>query len=79
MAPMDYAGSDLRLGAALQAETSSARLNSALVAGTNPDPRFVELLLERSAVEPDFFMRDPRTGCGGERQNGTGARQRRVS
>jgi len=55
---MDRAGSDARLRAALQAESSSARLHSALVAGTNPDPRFIEILVNRCAVEPDFFVRD---------------------
>ncbi len=58
MASTDHAGSDARLRAALQAESSSARLHGALVAGTNPDPRFVEILVERCAVEPDFFVRD---------------------
>ena len=58
MASIDHAGSDARLRAALQAESSSARLHSALVAGTNPDPRFVEILMDRCAVEPDFFVRD---------------------
>ena len=58
MASMDRAGSDARLRAALQAESSSARLHSALVAGTNPDPRFIEILVNRCAVEPDFFVRD---------------------
>jgi HEAT repeat protein len=58
MASIDHAGSDGRLRAALQAESSSARLHSALVAGTNPDPRFVEILVDHCAVEPDFFVRD---------------------
>src|SRR6476660_5538015 len=49
---------DTRLRAALQAVSSSARLHSALVAGTNPDPRFVDILVDRCAVEPDFFVRD---------------------
>jgi hypothetical protein len=58
MASMDHAGSDVRLRAALQAESPSARLHGALVAGTNPDPRFVEILVDHCAVEPDFFVRD---------------------
>jgi len=47
-----------RLRAALAAASSSARLQSALAAGTYPDPRFVPVLVDRSAVEPDFFVRD---------------------
>ncbi len=53
-----HTGSDPRLRAALRAESSSARLRSALEAGTNPDPRFIEILIDRCAVEPDFFVRD---------------------
>ena len=49
---------DTQLRVALQAASSSARLKSALSAGTNPDPRFVEILVDRCAVEPDFFVRD---------------------
>jgi hypothetical protein len=55
---MNHADSDTRLRAALQEMSSSARLKSALAAGTNPDPRFVEVLVDRCAVEPDFFVRD---------------------
>jgi len=55
---MNHAAPDTRLRAALQAASSSARLKSALSAGTNPDPRFVEILVDRCAVEPDFFVRD---------------------
>src|SRR6476659_1800201 len=58
MSSMNHAGSDTRLRAALQDGSSSARLRSALEAGTNPDPRFVEILVDRCAVEPDFFVRD---------------------
>ena len=47
-----------RLRAALGVESSSARLQSALAAGTYPDPGFVPVLVDRSAVEPDFFVRD---------------------
>ena len=47
-----------RLRAALEASNSSARLQAALAAGTNPDPACVGVLIERSAVEPDFFVRD---------------------
>jgi len=47
-----------RLRAALRDESSSARLQSALAAGTYPDARFVPVLVDRSGVEPDFFVRD---------------------
>ena len=43
---------------ALQREDPSVRLRSALAAGTRPDAAFVGILLERCAVEPDFFVRD---------------------
>jgi HEAT repeat protein len=47
-----------RLRAALQDASSSERLQSALAAGTRPDPRYVEVLVQRCAVEPDFFVRE---------------------
>ncbi|KUN10795.1 hypothetical protein AQI96_23505 [Streptomyces canus] len=37
---------------------SSVRLRAALAVGTAPDPRFVDKLVERCAVEPEFFVRD---------------------
>jgi HEAT repeat protein len=37
---------------------SSVRLRAALAAGTTPDPGFVGTLVERCAVEPEFFVRD---------------------
>ncbi|CAM5402874.1 HEAT repeat domain-containing protein OS=Streptomyces alboniger OX=132473 GN=CP975_29245 PE=4 SV=1 [Streptomyces alboniger] len=37
---------------------SSVRLRAALAVGTTPDPRFVGTLVERCAVEPEFFVRD---------------------
>jgi HEAT repeat protein len=51
-------GPETRLRAALQDESSSVRLQSALAAGTYPHERFVAVLVDRSAVEPDFFVRD---------------------
>lgn len=47
-----------RLRLALEHASSSDRLQSALAAGTYPDPAYVEVLVQRSAVEPDFFVRD---------------------
>ncbi|MET9969525.1 HEAT repeat domain-containing protein [Streptomyces sp. NPDC006356] len=37
---------------------SSVRLRAAMAVGTEPDPRFVERLVERCAIEPEFFVRD---------------------
>ncbi|GHD52897.1 hypothetical protein GCM10010335_65890 [Streptomyces galbus] len=36
----------------------SVRLRAALAVGTAPDPRYVGTLVERCAVEPEFFVRD---------------------
>jgi HEAT repeat protein len=46
------------MAAALGADDSSVRLQAALAVGTNPDPGLLETLVERCAVEPDFFVRD---------------------
>lgn len=43
---------------ALEDGRSSVRLRAALAAGTTPDPRFVGKLIERSATEPEFFVRE---------------------
>ncbi|WP_256256002.1 HEAT repeat domain-containing protein [Streptomyces sp. MUSC 14] len=43
---------------ALGAEDTSVRLQAALAIGSNPEPGFLEALVERCAVEPDFFVRD---------------------
>ncbi|WP_395359130.1 HEAT repeat domain-containing protein [Streptomyces sp. YH02] len=42
----------------LEAGTSSVRLRAALAVGTAPDPRFVDKLVERCAIEPDFQVRE---------------------
>ncbi|MGW7074921.1 HEAT repeat domain-containing protein [Streptomyces sp. NPDC054866] len=42
----------------LEDRRSSVRLRAALAVGTQPDPRCVETLVERCAVEPEFFVRD---------------------
>ncbi|MFE0821042.1 HEAT repeat domain-containing protein [Streptomyces sp. NPDC058847] len=47
-----------RVARALSAEDGSVRLQAALTAGTRPDQGFLETLVERCAVEPDFFVRD---------------------
>ncbi|WP_174187756.1 HEAT repeat domain-containing protein [Nocardia barduliensis] len=43
---------------ALAAADSSTRLKAALAIGTHPEPGFVDALIERCAIEPDFFVRD---------------------
>ncbi|WP_329114598.1 HEAT repeat domain-containing protein [Streptomyces sp. NBC_01465] len=43
---------------ALEDSSASVRLRAALEVGTTPDPSFVEPLMERCAVEPEFFVRD---------------------
>ncbi|MGW6721738.1 HEAT repeat domain-containing protein [Streptomyces sp. NPDC054995] len=50
--------SEVRALQALRDERSSVRLRAALAIGSTPDPRFVDPLIERSAVEPEFFVRD---------------------
>lgn len=42
----------------LEDDRSSVRLRAALAVGTTPDPRFVAKLIERCAIEPEFFVRD---------------------
>ena len=37
---------------------SSVRLRAAMAVGTTPDPRFIGKLLERCAIEPEFYVRD---------------------
>ncbi|MEV7372228.1 HEAT repeat domain-containing protein [Streptomyces sp. NPDC090301] len=42
----------------LEDGSSSVRLRAALAVGTAPDPRFVDKLVERCAIEPDFSVRE---------------------
>lgn len=42
----------------LEHSDSSVRLRVALAIGTSPDPRLVDKLIERCAVEPEFLVRD---------------------
>ncbi|WP_240809486.1 HEAT repeat domain-containing protein [Microbispora catharanthi] len=48
----------LRALQALESSSSSVRLQAVLAVGTTPDPRFVDKLVERCAIEPDFYVRD---------------------
>lgn len=47
-----------RLKAALLAESATARMNTAMAAGLRPHDAYINVLVERCAVEPDFFVRD---------------------
>jgi HEAT repeat protein len=49
---------DTRLIAALAAGDESTRLKAALAVGSNPDAGLLDALLERCAIEPDFYVRD---------------------
>ncbi|MFC9357927.1 HEAT repeat domain-containing protein [Rhodococcus sp. NPDC057014] len=51
-------GPNAHLVDALAATDASARLRAALAAGTHPDPRFADALVDRCAVEPDFYVLD---------------------
>ncbi|GAA0934355.1 HEAT repeat domain-containing protein [Nonomuraea longicatena] len=42
----------------LEDSRSSVRLRAAMAVGTTPDPRFVDKLVERCAIEPEFHVRD---------------------
>ncbi|MEV5970444.1 HEAT repeat domain-containing protein [Streptomyces sp. NPDC051921] len=43
---------------ALEDSRASVRLRAALAVGSAPDPRFVGKLVERCAIEPEFFVRE---------------------
>ncbi|WP_446045030.1 HEAT repeat domain-containing protein [Streptomyces olivaceus] len=43
---------------ALEYDDPSVRLAAALAVGTEPDPRYVDRLIERCATEPEFHVRD---------------------
>ncbi|THC55056.1 HEAT repeat domain-containing protein [Streptomyces sp. A1499] len=65
LGPGPYPGADAGAGAetvralrGLEDGRSSVRLRAALAVGTAPDPRCVDVLVERCAVEPEFFVRD---------------------
>ncbi|WP_030253528.1 HEAT repeat domain-containing protein [Streptomyces violens] len=42
----------------LEDDSSSVRLQSALAVGTAPDPGFIGKLIERCAIEPEFYVRE---------------------
>ena len=43
---------------ALTAAAASTRLRAALAIGSTPDPQWVDILIARCAIEPDFYVRD---------------------
>ena len=47
-----------RLCALLGDTQPSVRLQAALSAGMHPDADFIEILVNQSAVDPDFYVRD---------------------
>lgn len=58
---MTVTGQDANEGRALRGladDDASVRLRAALATGTAPDPHYVDPLVERCAVEPEFFVRD---------------------
>ncbi|MGW4028610.1 HEAT repeat domain-containing protein [Streptomyces sp. NPDC004838] len=58
---MTMAKEDTNMMRALQGlenDDSSVRLQAALAVGTTPDPRFIDKLIERCAIEPEFYVRD---------------------
>ncbi|MFI9627312.1 HEAT repeat domain-containing protein [Streptomyces sp. NPDC052042] len=42
----------------LENDNSSVRLQAALAIGTTPDPGFIGKLIERCAIEPEFYVRE---------------------
>ena len=46
------------LKAHLESPDQSVRLKAALAAGTYPETEYIDVLVERCAIEPDFFVRD---------------------
>ena len=42
----------------LRSYDQSERLRTALNAGTYPEPEFIDILVQRSAIEPDFYVRE---------------------
>ncbi|MES9537060.1 HEAT repeat domain-containing protein [Actinomadura sp. NPDC000600] len=42
----------------LENSDASVRLRAAMAVGTSPDAAFIDKLIERCAVEPEFFVRD---------------------
>lgn len=57
--PMPKEGSHtMRALQGLENNSSSVRLQAALAVGTTPDPGFIGKLIERCAIEPEFYVRE---------------------
>ncbi|MFG3119615.1 HEAT repeat domain-containing protein [Streptomyces sp. NPDC048197] len=48
----------MRVLQGLENNSSSVRLQAALAVGTTPDPGFIDKLIERCAIEPEFYVRE---------------------
>ncbi|MEV7871690.1 HEAT repeat domain-containing protein [Streptomyces sp. NPDC088124] len=48
----------IRVLQGLENSSASTRLQAALAVGTTPDPRFIEGLIARCAIEPEFHVRE---------------------
>ncbi|MER5421055.1 HEAT repeat domain-containing protein [Streptosporangium roseum] len=48
----------VRVFQGLEDSRSSVRLRAAMAVGTTPDPRFIDKLIERCAIEPEFDVRE---------------------
>jgi hypothetical protein len=57
--PMTMANENtMRALTGLENSSSSVRLQAAMAVGTTPDPRVIDKLIERCAIEPEFFVRE---------------------
>lgn len=54
----DFDAVVVRLKTALEADSASVRLRTAMAAGLRPNDGYIDTLVGRFAVEPDFFVRD---------------------
>jgi len=48
----------MRAFRALEHDSSSVRLQATMAVGTTPDARYIDKLIERCAIEPDFSVRE---------------------
>lgn len=58
MTDMNTVHMTAKLRNTLESGEASQRLQAALWAGTHPDSRRIDVLVDRCATEPDFFVRD---------------------
>jgi HEAT repeat protein len=48
----------MRVLRGLDSGSATVRLRAALAVGTAPDPRFIDKLIERCGIEPEFYVRE---------------------